>query len=83
MADKYEYLVVDQDLRGLTESEKSPENLPQLLNIHGARGWMLDRFWDSDDATTRVFLFRRASVRSATIDSQVRRFGDLATSATG
>jgi hypothetical protein len=83
MADKYEYLVVDQDLRGLTEAQKLPENMPQLLNIHGARGWMLDRFWDTEDGVTRVFLFRKATVRSTSLDSQVRRFTDLATSAAG
>ncbi len=83
MAEKYEYLVIDQDLRDLTYEEQLPENMPQLLNIHGARGWKLDRFWDTEDGATRIFLFRKESARTASLDSQVRRFSDLATSAAG
>ncbi len=78
MAEKYEYLIVEQDLRRLSPVEQQPESLPLLLNVHGAKGWKLDRFWDSDDRIKRTFIFRKESARTRSLDSQVREFSTLA-----
>jgi hypothetical protein len=78
MAEKYEYLIIEQDLRRLSADEQRPEKLPDLLNVHGARGWKLDRFWNSDDGAMRTFIFRKESARKPSLDSQIRVFGDLA-----
>ena len=60
---KYEYLVVNQDLRNSPVGATDLDQISGLLNVHGARGWHLDRFWDSDDGSCRFFLLRKESPR--------------------
>lgn len=71
---KYQYLVVDQDLRGLPEGSADIDQMPTLLNSHGARGWQLDRFWDSDDGTSRFFLLRKDMPRVHSTEGRVLSF---------
>ena len=71
---KYEYLVVNQDLRNEPVGTTDLDQIPSILNTHGARGWQLDRFWDSDDGTARFFLLRKESPRLLSTESRLLSF---------
>ncbi len=68
---KYEYLVVDQDLRNLPMGSSVNDTIPSLLNAHGARGWQLDRFWDTQDGSARTYLLRKDSPRAGRSDNRI------------
>ena len=68
---KYQYLVVNQELGESTNDMSASEQLPSFLNAHGARGWQLDRFWDSDEGNRRFFLLRKDSPRLVSKESKV------------
>ena len=68
---KYQYLVVNQELSELPSATSASEVMPNILNAHGARGWQLDRFWDSDNGERRFFLLRKDTPRVVSQESRV------------
>lgn len=74
MATKYEYLVINLDRRELPNDVTESEQMSAILNRHGARGWQLDRFWDSDDAFVRFFLLRKDTAKVAEPDRKIVSF---------
>ena len=74
MATKYEYLVINLDRRELPDDVTESDQMSSILNRHGARGWQLDRFWDSDDGFVRFFLLRKDTTKAIEPERKIVSF---------